>query len=119
MKQRLGFVSNSSSSSFVITFDKPHICPTCGQSTSIIRAVESSKCCDTELKASGKEDVINGLNYYFYSDFYEEEKETLKKKIENIPPDTEIAYISVSTHDEGVREVLYSNNVKIIWCSDE
>jgi len=77
MKIRTGFISNSSSTSFVVAFKKPEKCPHCGRG--------DSNFIDTFVTCSKDDDT--GLDFSEYGNYYEE----LKKRCEGIEKDIDIA----------------------------
>ena len=103
MKIRLGFVSNSSTSSFIIALKKAENdpCPHCGRKDpSFLDLVDKFKDEDTHVIARGKEEVIKDLQNNV--DFYEPEKlQELKDKILSYSDqEYDVACISVSYHDD-------------------
>jgi hypothetical protein len=123
MKIRSGFVSNSSSSSFIIAInDKMCTCPTCGRRDKnifdIIERNSSGYYDETRVKAVGAKEVID----YITDNWYDSERN--KELIEKIKAAGDagkyIGLIDISYHDElsndeynsqlerGVIEELYS-----------
>lgn len=118
MKIRSGFVSNSSSSSFIIAFDKPTICPTCGQEiNSLIKAIRCSDYHDTEIHYYTASEVLksfakqsdNGIK-----DFEEKFNRIAELSAEG----KDIIEVEISNWDEEVRELLNSGGVEVIFNSD-
>ena len=113
MKRRHGFVSNSSSSSFIIAISKgdTEICPCCKQTIggdSLLQrtrdALERSSCCDTELDAEyeSPEDLVVAVGDSWY-----EVPAEVTGKIEDLPKGNYSYLIGeVSYHDQTTRELL-------------
>ena len=85
MKTRNGFVSNSSSASFVIAFEDRDKCPTCGHSPMNLITLLDMSYCDynsesTEIKSRNYEETLKSIRD---GDIYvnEEEQEALIEKI--------------------------------------
>ena len=122
MKTRSGFVSNSSSSSFIIAYKKADKtpCPTCGRCDTdnfidLVRRVDDG---DTSIDAEGLEGVVERLRGCLEWESEEGKKETrtlIKEVKKLVKEDWEVADISVSYHNETLKDLLYnSNNIKIL-----
>lgn len=113
MKIREGFISNSSSSSFIIAYNKEqNKCPHCGRcDVDILKMIKecTDNDGDTEVRVEGKEEVIQYIqeNWWDYTDII--------KKIKAVN-DMEIALIDVSYHDNTINLILQNNkDIKIIY----
>jgi hypothetical protein len=117
MKLRRGFVSNSSSSSFVIAVDKPSKCEHCGRSDmDILEMIErsgSNGCSDdNDVRTLGKEAVINEISWYLAP----VELKKITKLINSVSDDKKVALVSVSYHDDILNDLVKnSKNIKILW----
>jgi len=109
MKIRNGFVSNSSSSSFIIGFKKSyatgHTCPTCGNPANIFKIIESvaGHSCETEIIAKGFNTIVSRYdcdNIWDNGKHQKEVIEKLTKFLENKNPDEyEIMLLSIDNND--------------------
>lgn len=104
MKTRFSLVSNSSSSSFIISFYLGAKCKCCGRGPANlidkITMIELTSCdSNTQIYARGKEKVIKYVNDAFYDP---EEKKRIIEQLEIQPDDCEIAYFSISMHNDDL-----------------
>jgi hypothetical protein len=114
-KQRLGFISNSSSSSFIIKVKNANkVCKHCHQALpSVIKEIEQSDNEDNEIIASGAEEVKNYI--LNYSEYLDEPEEGLLTELEKTDAPEEFFVVEISNHDLKIRESLYdSKNVEIL-----
>lgn len=107
MKVRSGFVSNSSSSSFVIAYDgdsKP--CPHCGRSdTNLLDIIRKSGDYDGEgsVYAVGADEVLAHLEEDFFGDDYPK----LKQAVDDASKSgKQVAYVSISYHNQGLADMI-------------
>jgi len=133
MKIRNGFVSNSSSSSFVIAYKKDYVdnnckCPTCGSSINVIKLIKSLECNngDTRIDAQGIDEVMEhhvdfdamGKNFGYPTDkVYDDNlRKAIMAFLEGKNKDEyEITEVSISYCDYDVKETLLSDkNITII-----
>lgn len=122
MKIRKGFVSNSSSTSFMIIVKPSNVCKYCGRKDfdilDLIEKTSTYNCDGNSIHAIGKEEVISHIieNWCDGSD-----REKMIKKIKSIKGTTKkIAYVSVSYHDAVINDMIKnSKNVEILYNSGD
>jgi len=109
MKQRNGFVSNSSSSSFVIAIKKDgEACPHCGRSDpSILDAINQQENYSDETCVDGM-GIDAVLEFADQLSEYGENTETerIKKEVAKYDDEWELAIISISYHDPLIKIML-------------
>ena len=126
MKTRSGFVSNSSSSSFIIAYKKADKtpCPTCGRCDleNFVDTIERSSVNndDNSVNETGLDDVTHSLEEQL--EWREDptsiaEIKLVKKEIKRLVKEGwEVANISISYHDETLNNLLHSSqNIKILY----
>jgi len=112
MKIRNGFVSNSSSSSFVVAIKKDdgEACPHCGRSApNILKMLEQKECYggETELEGVGIDAVlVYADEIYGDDDYYKDEADTIREKAAKYGNDWELAVFSVDYHDEVMSQMI-------------
>jgi hypothetical protein len=120
MKKRKGFISNSSSSSFIIAITESKPCKHCGGSNvdilSIFNELGNHGSCESCVDAKGKEETIKHINQTWFSD---NTKKDILDKINKIKGKT-VAAISVSYHDDFLQDIIKnSKNIEILYtCGD-
>ena len=110
MKIRESFVSNSSSTSFIIAFKDSKPCPHCHRKDPNIVKLIGNSSGQNEVEAVGYNDVKQFIN----SSFDQESKETIKifkdiKKYEQ-KEGWDLAAIKISYHDEELKTI-YDNGI--------
>ena len=109
MKTRNGFVSNSSSSSFIIAFKDNIPCPHCGRrDPNILNAIESSNDYSNDNNVGAKgEGVIEEIK----GSYYPKQKTPLINQVANFLKDGyTVASISISYHNDLLNNLL--NNMQ-------
>ena len=111
MKERNGFVSNSSSSSFILAIKKGEVCPECGRSDpSLLEAIEKYHDYndDNEVKGVGAEHILYELNREEREGWPRSNANELKKTIAEYEDkeDWTIVEISISYHNEELNDLL-------------
>ena len=110
MKLRNGFVSNSSSSSFVVAIKKDDVCPHCGRGDpSILKAIEEKANYggETELDGVGLDAVLEYADEISsYGDYHDDEADRIREKAVTYGNDWELAVFSVSYHDEFINQMI-------------
>lgn len=107
MKIRQGFVSNSSSSSFIVSISenkKP--CPTCGHvEKNIVDYFRSGE--DTYVRAEGKSSVISYVSDWGYNKKFFDK---IEKAIDSCG--TDVALVSCNRSNEGLKELAREH---LVW----
>jgi hypothetical protein len=129
MKIRNGFVSNSSSSSFIISVHKTNECSHCKRSDSnfldFIKKIEDPNGCDrTKMYARGAEEVIKWVKHdtgYIYNNPEDNKEfdEVFKKIIKSEKIGFDVGAFSIGYHDEiannEFRQQQHRGAVTKIW----
>lgn len=129
MKIRLGFISNSSSSSFIVAFKQKERCLTCGRHfNNIIHQIERNnyEYINNEVYAIGEKDVLKYIldlpEFPFIEhDIEENKKESSKYDLANKVKDYvkkgyQVASISVDRCDDNLLEFIQNKeNCEIIY----
>ena len=128
MKTRSGFVSNSSSASFIVAVKKNEKCPTCGRSDvdflDLVEAMGTNADYeDTELKARGAQEIWNRWkkDILQYSDDEQKKRYTdlfgLMQEAEQ--KGYKVGEVEISYHDSStenlMREMQSRGSLVMIW----
>jgi len=118
MKTRFGFVSNSSSSNYIIVLKVQKAsekCPHCGRSDpnphNFLEILERSKACDSQVNAVGIDDIIKErLEWNYLGESLGEEHERKVAEFRKILEKYDngefiIADVDISYHDEITKDV--------------
>jgi len=121
MKSRKGFVSNSSSSSFIIAYKfSGDICKCCGRGgENPLEMIESLLLgCESEIESRGEEEVLTDVNNDWIDN--EEIKEMEKKIKEKVKEGYEVAVVSVDYSDGNVNTYIEdSKDIIVLSCDDQ
>ena len=116
MKIRQGFVSNSSSSSFIVAFKDSEPCKACGRKNlNIADLIERSSDYydDNHVRANGKKEVLE----YVLKEGWPEDKKLIDD-IKKLSDDYSVVYVSVSYHDATLRGLIHSPGFEILYTND-
>ena len=109
MKTRIGFVSNSSSTSFIVAVrNEPEKCAHCGRSDPDLLELIDQRCgysCDNEVDSTDFESIKEEVNRQ-WSEYNEKEKILKEVKEYSEKEGWQIASISISYHDEFLKEIV-------------
>ncbi len=115
MKIRNGFVSNSSSSSFLVAVKKTDKCPTCGQSPlDVYELLGTGGCDESRVSSRGKKAILDEIKEWFE---FDEDPNGLLKKVTDWDEDIdgELGMISIAYGSESLYELIKNlSNVTIL-----
>ncbi|MCK9458162.1 MAG: transposase family protein [Proteobacteria bacterium] len=106
MKIRIGFVSNSSSMSFIVAVKKRGKCPHCGQKPDTLLDLVERGGYETFLHAKGQDDVLaymkREMEEYFEDNDGEDNTEEVIQKVKELSKNTDfdVACINISQNDD-------------------
>jgi hypothetical protein len=113
MKIKFGFISNSSSTSYVVAINKKdeEPCPHCGQkklSIDIIDLITNFENIndDNDVKARGNDEIINYINKNWGPNYLIENKGILEELFKYDEGDWQTYMISLSYHNETLNKLL-------------
>ena len=111
----MGYVSNSSSSSFILVIKPTNVCPHCGRKDSekdeLVSLIERSTWCETEMGGEGMEAVKELVSYYYDEDY----KKEIISKAEKVTGDGDLIVCNISYNDEYLLDKIEnSKNITII-----
>ncbi len=112
MKLRRGFVSNSSSASFIIEIKGIEKCSHCGRSDmNIIDLIENSSHCEDEVHCQGKAEVLHQIKHDWGMN--DPDIESLTALIEDVDDKNEVAYVELDYCSN--LEITSMPNINILW----
>ena len=129
MKIRNGFVSNSSSASFIVAVKQGDKCPHCGRTdVDFLDLVEKMGAKadyeDTELKSRGPQDIWNKWEKDILPYCGEEEKkdheQIFRLMLEAEEKGYKVGEVEISYHDSSTESLLHDlearKSLVVIWC---
>jgi hypothetical protein len=115
MKRRSGFVSNSSSSSFIVAVKRDtDVCKHCGRGgEDLLKTIEAMLSgCESEIDRRGSDDVIKYIKDGWFD---EKESEKIVKSIEEKASEGyEVVSISVDYNDESAFNYIETNKDVVV-----
>jgi hypothetical protein len=129
MKTRSGFVSNSSSSSFIIALKQTkEVCPHCGRSDpdflDLIEGMGNSGSDyeSTQLISRSSQDLESSWADQYVKRFMTDNQDVIEKAKLLESEGWTIAHIEVSYHDQPTHDIMSSldrsGNLKVLWDSE-
>ena len=110
MKSRDGFISNSSTTSFILAFEDRDKCPTCGRSDyDLIELIEKSNGYSddrTHINAQSPENVIEYIQKVWQDWYIDPEMDVKIMKFMSEHDGWQVIACEVSYHDDAINKII-------------